>query len=255
MGLIPADQIPLIVQDRTFVPDAASAWLLQDPTWDTTRWGTKGSFWYHHVYMPAQNPGDPSGMSAYGRWMYGPWFWPPAADTVYGPIDNPYYDGNCNLDDPATWQYQTDPFCEPKQIPGTPNISVGMEQFNDTPIVNGVAYPKVNSGTEDLPLAHAECCQRPLLQLPMVRSRPNPGQRLDRGRPQGFRTRGRSDRPESSSQPRTPPSACQVPTGSRSVPRVASCRLQSLWTASSQPPGSQTQLVSMSAMWISTRCC
>ena len=141
-GTIPADQIPLIVQDRTFVPDAAQL-ALQDPTWDTTRWGTKGSFWYHHVYMPAQNPGDPGGMSAYGRWMYGPWFWPPAANTKYGPIPNPYYDPNCNLDDPATWQYDTDPFCEPEQIPGTPNVSAGMEQFNDTPIVNGVAYPKV----------------------------------------------------------------------------------------------------------------
>ncbi|HEY6073305.1 MAG TPA: multicopper oxidase domain-containing protein, partial [Anaerolineales bacterium] len=73
-------------------------------------------------------------------WMYGPWFWPPATPQ-YGPIDNPYYDPNCNLDDPATWQYQTDPFCEPALIPGTPNISVGMEQFNDTPLVNGTAYP------------------------------------------------------------------------------------------------------------------
>jgi FtsP/CotA-like multicopper oxidase with cupredoxin domain len=133
--------IPLVVQDRTFVPDAAQL-ALQDPTWDVGRWGSKGSFWYHHVYMPAQNPGDPSGMSAYGRWMYGSWFWPPASPT-YGPIDNPYFDPNCNLDDPATWQYQTDPFCEPAQIPGTPNISVGMEQFNDTPIVNGVAYPTI----------------------------------------------------------------------------------------------------------------
>jgi len=133
--------IPLVVQDRTFVPDAAQL-ALQDPTWDTARWGAKGSFWYHHVYMPAQNPGDPSGMSAYGRWMYGPWFWPPASPT-YGPIANPYFDPNCNLDDPTTWQYQTDPYCEPAQIPGTPNISVGMEQFNDTPIVNGVAYPTV----------------------------------------------------------------------------------------------------------------
>ncbi len=141
-GTIPADQIPLIIQDRTFVPDAAQL-ALQDPTWDAARWGSKGSFWYHHVYMPAQNPGDPSGMSAYGRWMYGPWFWPPAANTMYGPIDNPYYNPACNLDDPATWQYQTDPFCEPKQIPGTPNISVGMEQFNDTPVVNGVAYPTI----------------------------------------------------------------------------------------------------------------
>ena len=60
---------------------------------------------------------------------------------TYGPIANPYYDPSCNLDDPATWQYQTDPFCEPAQIPGTPNISAGMEQFNDTPIVNGTAYP------------------------------------------------------------------------------------------------------------------
>ena len=33
------------------------------------------------------------------------------------------------------------PFCEPAQIPSTPNVSVGMEAFNDTPIVNGTAYP------------------------------------------------------------------------------------------------------------------
>ena len=142
-GTIPgaADTIPLVVQDRTFVPDAAQL-ALQDPTWNTARWGSKGSFWYHHVYMPAQNPGDPGGMSAYGRWMYGPWFWPPA-NAKYPPIDNPYYNPNCKLDDPATWTYQTDPFCEPAKIPGTPNISAGMEQFNDTPIVNGVAYPEV----------------------------------------------------------------------------------------------------------------
>ncbi len=49
----------------------------------------------------------------------------------------------CTLDDPTTWQYDTDPFCEPALIPGTPNISAGMEQFNDTPIVNGTAYPTI----------------------------------------------------------------------------------------------------------------
>ncbi len=151
-GAIPADQIPLIIQDRTFVPDAAQL-AAADPTWDSTRWGGYGNFWYHHVYMPAQNPGDPGGMSAFGRWMYGPWFWPPATNAVYGPIANPYYNMDpatgfttplatpCSLDDPATWQYDTDPFCEPPLIPGTPNISVGMEQFNDTPLVNGTAYP------------------------------------------------------------------------------------------------------------------
>lgn len=155
-GTIPgaADTLPLVVQDRTFVPGDAQLFDTkdaagnrtsygQDPTWDKGRWGGAGSFWYHHVYMPAQNPGDASGMSAYGRWMYGPWFWPPATGTMNGPIDNPYFDPNCKVDNPATWQYQTDPFCEPAQIPGTPNISAGMEQFNDTPIVNGTAYPTV----------------------------------------------------------------------------------------------------------------
>ena len=139
-GIIPADQIPLVIQDRTFVPQVDQL-AAEDPTWDASRWGGFGNLWYHHVYMPAQNPGDPSGMSAFGRWMYGPWFWPPAIDAKYQPIDNPYFDPNCNLDDPATWQYDSDPFCEPALNPGTPNISAGMEQFNDTPIVNGTAYP------------------------------------------------------------------------------------------------------------------
>ncbi len=154
--------IPLVIQDKTFVPQDTQLYNVdvngllpweagydpmqiasygQDPTWDAARWGGYGNLWYHHVYMPAQNPGDPGGMSAYGRWMYGPWFWPPAGDAKYGPIANPYYDPACNLDDPNTWQYDTDPFCEPELIPGTPNISAGMEQFNDTPIVNGIAYP------------------------------------------------------------------------------------------------------------------
>ncbi|WP_224958612.1 multicopper oxidase domain-containing protein [Geomonas subterranea] len=158
-GLIPGPDstIPLIVQDRTFVPQgdkvARTGQLYdQDPTWDADRWGGFGNLWYHHVYMPAQNPSDPSGMSAFGRWMYGPWFWPPAK-PMYPPIKNPRYNMDpatafttplpvaCNLNDPATWQYQTDPFCEPELIPGTPNISVGMEQFNDTPVVNGTVYP------------------------------------------------------------------------------------------------------------------
>jgi FtsP/CotA-like multicopper oxidase with cupredoxin domain len=152
-GIIPADQIPLVIQERTFVPGAAQlAW--QDPTWDSMRWGGFGNLWYHHVYMPAQNPGAPGGMSGFGRWMYSPWFWPPQ-DAKYDPIANPYYNMDpatgfttplavpCNFDDPATWQYQEEPFCEPALIPSTPLISAGMEQFNDTPIVNGTAYPTI----------------------------------------------------------------------------------------------------------------
>ncbi len=123
---------PLIIQDKTFVPDAATMAKV-DPTWDAAKWGGEGNLWTPHVYMPAQNPSDPSGMSAFGRWMYGPWFWPPAKDAKYPPIANPYFDPNCDPDVEA--------FCEPAQIPGTPNNSVGMEAFNDTPVVNGTAYP------------------------------------------------------------------------------------------------------------------
>ncbi len=123
---------PLIVQDKTFVPSKATMDKV-DPTWNYAKWGGTGNLWTPHVYMPAQNPGDPSGMSAFGRWMYGPWFWPPAKDAKYPPIANPYYDANC---DP-----NVQPFCEPALIPSTPNVSVGMEAFNDTPLVNGTAYP------------------------------------------------------------------------------------------------------------------
>ena len=160
-GTIPADQIPLVIQDRTFVPDAAQV-AAQDPTWDYTRWGGEGDLWYEHVYMPAQNPNDPSGASPYGRWFYGPYFWPPA-NPVYGPIANPYYVPSCDPGDSTTWQYQVPPFCEPPSIPGTPNNSAGMEQFNDTPIVNGTAYPNDHSGPESIPFTHTQCGQRPIL--------------------------------------------------------------------------------------------
>jgi FtsP/CotA-like multicopper oxidase with cupredoxin domain len=121
---------PLVIQDKTFVSKNIAS---TDPTWDAARWGGEGSLWLPHVYMPAQNPGSPTGMNPFGRWMYGPWFWPPAKDAKYPPIANPYYDPAC---DP-----NVQPFCEPALIPSTPNISVGMEAFADTPIVNGAAYP------------------------------------------------------------------------------------------------------------------
>ena len=132
-GIIPQDQLPLVIQDKTFVPTADQlAW--QDPTWDTNRWGGHGNLWVPHVYVPAQNPGDSSGVNQFGRWAYGPWFWPPVVDPDYPPIDNPYYDPNCNPD--LMW-------CEPPLMPGTPFVSMGMEAFNDTPVVNGTVYPTV----------------------------------------------------------------------------------------------------------------
>lgn len=132
-GIIPgaADTIPLIVQDKTFVPEEWQL-ALEDETWDMSRWGGYGNLWVPHVYSPAQNPGDSSGVNQFGRWAYGPWFWPPTNSINFGPVENPYYDPACDSD--AQW-------CEPPLMPGTPYNSMGMEAFNDTPLVNGTAYP------------------------------------------------------------------------------------------------------------------
>jgi len=143
-GVIPAEQIPLVIQDKTFVPDDTrpftnlaqrdlllpwpSQLAAQDPTWDSVKYGGFGSLWFPHVYMPNQNPFDLSGANVMGRWDYGPWFWPPFTGLQFGPVPNPYSDA-AN----APW--------EPPQIPGTPNPSGVPEAFMDTPIVNGTAYP------------------------------------------------------------------------------------------------------------------
>ena len=134
-GSIPgaADTIPLVIQDKTFVPTPAEL-ALQDPGWDTAKWGGLGNLWVPHVYVPAQNPGDSSGVNQFGRWAYGPWFWPPTSNIDYPPVANPYFDPACDSD--LTW-------CEPPMMPGVPFISMGMEAFNDTPVVNGTVYPTV----------------------------------------------------------------------------------------------------------------
>ncbi len=179
-GTIPslADTIPLIIQEKTFVPDNkypvmnfygpfASALNSSDPTW---RWGTNspastyngnGDLWVPHVFMTNQNPGTVTGANNLGRWDYGPWFWPPFANLTNNAMPNPYYDPLCDT---------TINYCEPSQMPGVPNgalksvLSNGVaggvmdnqtglvtesptgtpEAFNDTPLVNGTAYPYIN---------------------------------------------------------------------------------------------------------------
>jgi PKD repeat protein/FtsP/CotA-like multicopper oxidase with cupredoxin domain len=123
--VLPDTGIPLIIQDKTFVDNRTIA--AQDPTWN---WGTNpgapmtGDLWYPHVYMPAQNPYDDTGVNPYGRWHYGPWFFPPT-DVAHGPVPNPYFGA----------------LGEPPMMPGTPNPSAAGEAFMDTPLVNGAAYP------------------------------------------------------------------------------------------------------------------
>lgn len=127
--ILPEQTIPLIIQDKTFVD--ANTIVNTDPTWT---WGTTpdtsntGDLWYPHVYSPAQNPWNPDGVNPFGRWMYGPWFWPPTTNIAHGPIPNPYYDP---INAPE----------QPLMIPDMPYPSMPGEAFMDTPIVNGTAYP------------------------------------------------------------------------------------------------------------------
>ncbi len=126
-----AHVIPLVIQDKTFVPDSGEPGgqlAATDPTWDVTNLGGAGSLWFPHVYMPNQNPYD-SGASAYGRWDYGPWFWPPQnpAGLASPPV-------SCTS---SAYPGQT------LTCPGTPNPSGTPEAFMDTPVINGTAYPKL----------------------------------------------------------------------------------------------------------------
>jgi FtsP/CotA-like multicopper oxidase with cupredoxin domain len=159
-GLVAGEEIPLVIQDKTFVDgdNTRPTYVLNtDPTWI---WGTTpgttdnpltpgsewsaagatpvtGDLWWPHVYMPAQNPFNPdmSGTNAYGRWHYGPWFWPPTT-VANGPVSNvPYYDPACVPEAANGF------FCQPPERPSTPNPSWGAEAFLDTPVINGTAYP------------------------------------------------------------------------------------------------------------------
>jgi FtsP/CotA-like multicopper oxidase with cupredoxin domain len=135
-GTVPADLghlIPLVIQDKTFVPDTNQL-ALTDPTWDTTLYGGLGDLWFPHVYIPNQNPADITGANAFGRWDYGPWFWPPQDPSTFVPGGQPY---SCTSAGTPIggWAFP------PLMCPGTPNPSGTPEGFMDTPVINGTPYP------------------------------------------------------------------------------------------------------------------
>lgn len=111
-GILPADNdglgIPLIIQDKSFVDAATIA--TQDPTWAANAdWGQfTGALWYPHVYEPNQNLADGT-PNPTGRWDFGGWVYPPVQN-----VQNP------------------------------PAVSAVAEAFQDTSLVNGVAYPYMN---------------------------------------------------------------------------------------------------------------
>ncbi|SCL30725.1 hypothetical protein GA0070616_4130 [Micromonospora nigra] len=126
-GVLPADQWPLVFEDKTFVPDDTQL-AAQDPTWDRDRWGARGSLWFPHVYQARQNPYRADGTNPAGRWEYGPWSRTADGADAAGPAPNPHHDP---LTDPD----------EPPEAPQVPHPSAVPEAYGDTVLVNGVAYP------------------------------------------------------------------------------------------------------------------
>jgi FtsP/CotA-like multicopper oxidase with cupredoxin domain len=133
-----AHLIPLIVQDKTFVPDngvTGGQLAATDPTWDVANYGGLGNLWLPHIWMPNQNPADVTGSNAYGRWDYGPWFWPPQDPSNFVAGGQPYA---CNS---SFYSLANPPAYPPLMCPGIPHPSGAMEAMMDTPVINGTAYP------------------------------------------------------------------------------------------------------------------
>jgi len=124
-GLLDSVGIPLVIQDKQFVPKnmgtAANAnagalttngqFQSQDAKWDLAHWGQEGDLFFPHVYETNQDPNSIDGTNPVGRWDWGPWFWP-----VF----------------PSQFSL---PSGEYGAVTTTP------EAFVDTPVVNGQAYP------------------------------------------------------------------------------------------------------------------
>ena len=131
-------EIPLVIQDRTFVPANIAQ---QDGKWDTTYWGQPGDVWYPHVYETNQDPNSADATNPVGRWDWGPWFWPVFPSALDLPT------GEHIVYAPGTRQSWTNANTG-SALPGPSDIGLSEvtttpEAFNDTPIINGVAYPTV----------------------------------------------------------------------------------------------------------------
>lgn len=124
-GKLPADEIPLVIQDKTFVPKNIN---VQDSRWDTALWGGESDLWYPHVYEVNQDTESIDLTNGVGRWDWGPYFWP---------VFPSYYD-----------RLPTGEHVLAAQTIGGAAVDTGLsevtttpEAFVDTPLVNGQAYP------------------------------------------------------------------------------------------------------------------
>ena len=140
-----AHLIPLVIQDKTFVPRRRAAGrpgsdLGRELRHHAGRRTDTGDLWFPHVYMPNQNPADPGGgqrLRPVGlRCLV-----LPAADEPDGrqpahavtiPCTSAAFPGQMLAPTSA---------CPTCGCPITPNPSGTPEAFMDTPVVNGTAYP------------------------------------------------------------------------------------------------------------------
>ena len=128
---------PLVVTEKTFLSEP-SQMCYYDPTWYTHKatycpqWGsheedangmpTRSDMWGSHQYCPNQNPNLQSGANDFGKFDYGPWFWPPFTSIQI--------------------QEMRDELG--RRLPQLPAIKATPETFCDTPLINGVCYPFMN---------------------------------------------------------------------------------------------------------------
>jgi len=136
-GLLDAVGIPLVIQDKGFVPKnigpaapiavGSAAFTTpsapvavasdgttpasQDARWNLSHWGQPGDLYFPHVYETNQDPNSIDGTNPVGRWDWGPWFWP-----VF----------------PAQYSLPTGMYGD---------VTTTPEAFMHTPIVNGSAFP------------------------------------------------------------------------------------------------------------------
>lgn len=132
-------EIPLVIQDRTFVPANIAQ---QDARWDSTLWGRAGDLWFSHVMEVNQDPRSADGTNPVGRWDWGPFFWPVFPSAMDLPT------GEHKIYAAGTRQSWTNQVTG-SNLPGPSSlglteVTTTPEAFHDTPVVNGVAYPKLS---------------------------------------------------------------------------------------------------------------
>lgn len=119
-GLLDTIGIPLVFQDKGFVPKNIGANAKasdgttsqsQDAKWDLNHWGQEGDLFFPHVYETNQDPNSIDGTNPVGRWDWGPWFWP-----VF----------------PAQYSLPSGDYGD---------VTTTPESFMDTAMVNGKVYP------------------------------------------------------------------------------------------------------------------